>query len=180
MTFEIWFTELKTGNPQWWDSVLLRYGKKDLKGLAQDCFIWLQTQPIRWQRNDYNDFRSCFQKFLMNAPDRVDVQKLPEAEPVVIHPQALTGEARAKRLAEWKAEVDKWPMMKRIPPSERDNGEERLKTVGFTQTEAEALAAYNEHIRTLNEARRKFYRDAYPNADEYEVELYIESLKDKI
>lgn len=113
MTFPEWFTELKN-NPIWWDSIQLRYGKKDLPGIANDCYIWLLTQPQRLARKDFNDFRVAYQKFLMYAKDKEDVQKLPEAEPVVIHPQALTGEARLRKLQEFERLLKSMPALKPV------------------------------------------------------------------
>lgn len=146
MTFEDFYKTL-ISEQTWFEAVQMTYRNKDYKQTAMECYTWLLTQPSLWKSQDYVRYRQSYQKFLLYAPEKIDTVVRHKAEPVVIHPQALTGEARLKKLKEveeiWKkAEVHAPPKLtseqikeqgdwiaKKVPPYPSTSKEEVTKRI---------------------------------------------------
>ncbi len=116
LTFEQFYTELQKNEP-WFDQMKLRYFRKDLKDVANQCYIFLLASEQRWKAQDYQDFRKCYQSFLSKSPDKVsapvlqqeEVKEVKHSEPI------LTGEERDRRIAEWLAAVKAQRLTNPIP-----------------------------------------------------------------
>ena len=95
LTFEQFWTKL-IEHEIWYDQMKMRFNRKDLKGVANNCFIFLIASEQRWLAQDYQDFRKCYQSFLMKSPDQlikpqlqqVEVKEVTHSEPI------LTGEEK--------------------------------------------------------------------------------------
>lgn len=91
----------------WYDQMKMRFHRKDLKGVANECFIFLLASDQRWDTQDYKDFRRCYQSFLSKAPDLIvkpQLQQTAIEEPKHSAP-ILTGDERQKKLSEWLESV---------------------------------------------------------------------------
>jgi len=120
LTFEQFYTELQKNEP-WFDQMKLRYFRKDLKDVANQCYIFLLASEQRWNAQDYQDFRKCYQSFLSNAKDRVTAPSLQQEEvKLVTHSEPiLTGEERDKKIAEWLESVKAVKMANPVPKLSR-------------------------------------------------------------
>ena len=120
LTFEQFYTELQKNEP-WFDQMKLRYFRKDLKDVANQCYIFLLASEQRWSEQDYQDFRKCYQNFLQKAPDKITAPSLQQEEvKVVTHSEPiLTGEERDKRIAEWLAAVKSQRLTNPVPKLSR-------------------------------------------------------------
>lgn len=115
MDFDKFYCKL-ISEQAWFEAVQMTYRNKDYKQVAMECYTWLLTQAQLWQSQDYGRYRQSYQKFLLYSKDKEQVIIPPKAVPVSIHPEALTGEARLKKLKEveeiWrKAEVHAPPKL---------------------------------------------------------------------
>lgn len=144
------FYETLTSEEVWFESCKMTYRNKDYKQVARECYTWLLSQPNRWKLQDYSNFRVAYQRFLFNAPEKVDLVVRNVAEPVVIHPQALTGEERERRLKEWQDTINKTPIDKPIPKMSyaelaEIGGVRRPKDKPYPSTTEEELKAKELH-----------------------------------
>ena len=122
--------------------------------------------------------RHLFNKLCKITPDKVRKPwYLPKEEPKKDEKPPLTGEARAKRLQEWMDALAKLPAMKTAPISSRElieNGDWRPKPVEIREpTEMEKRTAYLAHVEMVRRCRVKYFRDAYPDAMDDEVQAYL-------
>lgn len=97
----------------WYDQMKMRFFRKNLKQVANDCFIFLLASEQRWATQDYQDFRRCYQSFLAKAPDEVVRPQLQQEEVKSDKVQAppLTGEARMNWIKEWEKVVKESTMV---------------------------------------------------------------------
>ncbi len=99
--FTKFFESLQKSNPIWWDNLKVPFGKKDFAAAAQEVWLILHSEGKITKDMDWQYARSLMQRKLTWAPDKDQVIAPPKAE-VVIHPEALTGDERQKKLEEWK------------------------------------------------------------------------------
>lgn len=107
VTFEDFWNNL-VSDDIWYDRIKYQYSNKDIKGIAQDCYIDLLAQSTRWQSQDYTDFRRCFQKWLMNskaAPVKPQLQQQTTVQEEVSSVPIVEGEERQKYIKEWLESV---------------------------------------------------------------------------
>lgn len=112
INFEDFWLKLQENEP-WFDQIKMRFCRKDLKPVANECFIFLLALEQRWAAQDYQDFRKCYQSFLTKAPDKPVAPQLQQTE-VKEEKKSdppLTGEARMAWIKKWEAEVKGSPMM---------------------------------------------------------------------
>jgi hypothetical protein len=55
----------------------------------------------------------------------------------------------------------------------------RKKHEPFVRSEVETMEVFNQHKMKVDEARRKYFKSAYPDASEEEIKAYIKKF-DKI
>jgi hypothetical protein len=174
---ENFYTALQKSNTIWWDLIQVKFGKKDLPDIAQKLLIELYAEGFDGKNIDWKQVQNRYAKMLTWATDKVEPVPQQKAEPVVIHPEALTGEARQKRLDEWKAVVNASPILKpqRKLTTEQmaEEGGVRPKSTQFKRSPIETIIAAKEAVKDAQNARRKFFLDAYPDADPEEVEAYV-------
>ena len=120
LTFEEFWKKL-IEHEIWYDQMKMRFFRKDLKGVANDCFIFLLASDQRWQAQDYQDFRKCYQSFLSKSPDKVSAPQLQQTEVVEVKQTEpiLTGEERDKKIAEWLESVKAVKMANPVPKLSR-------------------------------------------------------------
>jgi len=178
--FDSFYLKL-TSEQAWFEAIQMTYRNKDYKQVAMECYTWLLTQPQLWQSQDYVRYRQSYQKFLLYSKDKEQVIIPPKALPVVIHPEALTGEAREKRLAEYLAAHLACEEPKKVAPltaRERLNGDVRpLPPEIHEPSEVEKRKAYRDHYDTVRLSRTRVFTDAYPEADEAEILAYLDQFK---
>lgn len=92
----------------WYDQMKMRFHRKDLKGIANDCYIFLLASQQRWENQDYQDFRKCYQAFLSKAPDQIarpQLQQTATEEQTTHNMPIVTGEERDKYIQQWLESV---------------------------------------------------------------------------
>lgn len=103
--FNKFYAALQKSNAIWWDLIQVKFGKKDLPDIAQKLLIELHAEGMVTSNMDWKHVQNRYQKMLTWALDKVEPVPQQKAEPVVIHPEALTGEERKRRLEEWQKAV---------------------------------------------------------------------------
>jgi hypothetical protein len=179
--FENFYTALQKSNPIWWDLISVKFGKKDLRHEAQLLLMELHAEGMVTAHMDWKVVQNRYSKKLTWASDKVEPVVQQKAEPVVIHPQALTGEAKQARLNEFLAAVQAAPILKpqRKLTTEmmQEEGGVRPKATPFVRSAVETILAAKEAVKDAQKARRKLFLDAYPEADEDEIQAYILKFK---
>lgn len=99
--FQNFWTALQKSNEIWFDLIKVKFGKKDLPDVAQKLLIELYAEGYNGKEIDWKQVQNRFAKMLTWEKDKADSTAPPKAEPVVIHPQALTGEAREAKIKEF-------------------------------------------------------------------------------
>ena len=180
--FEKWYKEL-ISDDIWHAQICFMYHKKNLKGVAQECYTWLLAQPNRMAANDLQDFRRAYQSFLKNAKNEhvpIQLQQV-DTEKKEVH-EPLTGEARQKWIEKYMAVIQSAPILKPQAPmsvKERMNNDWRpLPDTVKEPSEMEKRAAYISHLQSVRQCRRKMYLEAYPEADDQEIEAYCDQFRD--
>lgn len=97
----------------WYDQMKMRFCRKNLKQVANDCYLFLLASEQRWLAQDYQDFRRCYQSFLSKAPDEIVRPQLQqvETEPQKKSDPPCTGEARMNWIKEWEKVVKESTMV---------------------------------------------------------------------
>lgn len=76
----------------------------------------------------------------------------------------------------WQDEIDKLPN-KHVPELTNDQvqreGQARPVTIEYNPSAVEQTESLNRHKAKVREARRKYFLSAYPDADELEIEAYL-------
>lgn len=112
MTFEQFWDKL-VEHEIWYDQMKMRFYRKNLKQVANDCYLFLLASEQRWLTQDYQDFRRCYQSFLSKAPDEIVRPQLQQVdtEPKKQSAPPLTGEERLAWIKKWESEVKKSQMV---------------------------------------------------------------------
>lgn len=116
LTFEEFWNKL-IEHEIWFDQIKMRFLRKDLKGVANQCFIFLLASEQRWLAQDYQDFRKCYQSFLMKSPDiqvRPQLQQDEKKEEVSSEP-IVTGEKRDQYINQWLQSVKEMKVVSAVP-----------------------------------------------------------------
>jgi hypothetical protein len=178
---ENFYTALQKSNGIWFDLIKVKFGKKDLPDIAQKLLIELYAEGFDGKNIDWKQVQNRYAKMLTWANDKDVVIAPPKAEPVVIHPQALTGEARQAKLNEFLAAVQAAPILKpqRKLTTEQmaEEGGVRPKSTQFKRSAVETILAAKEAVKDAQNARRKLFTEAYPDAEQEEIEAYIRQWK---
>jgi hypothetical protein len=160
-TFDDFWDKL-TEDEIWWDRIKYTYSSKDHRGVAQECYIDLLAQPMRWEKQDYQDFRRCYQKWLANAkPVPVKPQLQQVEEKAIPEVEYYVDEAtHRRRLKEWYDVVMKVDNSFRVPRiSKKEAAEEGdwlpKKGLEYHRTPDE-IVLMKEAIR---KASGEFYKD---------------------
>jgi hypothetical protein len=175
--FENFFTALQKSNTIWWSMIALKFGKKDLRHEAQLLLMELHAEGMVTANMDWKVVQNRYSKKLTWAPDKVEPVVQQKAEPVQIHPQALTGEAKQARLNEFLAAVQSAPILKpqRKLTTEmmQEEGGVRPKATPFHRSQIETILAAKQVVIKAQTARRKLFTEAYPSAEPEEIEAYV-------
>lgn len=185
-TFEEYW-EIVTSNDLWYDQIKIRHARKDIKGVAQEAFIDLLTQPNRLAIADPADFQKHLSKYLMFSKDEVMRTQLQQEEtkPVdkVNQLPPLIGEERKKRYGEWLEAIGGFAD-KKVPVLLKDqielNGQtDPPKPRGHfhpfdPEKQLELKKIADERTR---KGRELWFRDHHPNATEIEIEEYLKSFE---
>jgi hypothetical protein len=175
--FENFFTCLQKSNTIWWSMIALKFGKKDLRHEAQLLLMELHAEGMVTANMEWKVVQNRYSKKLTWASDKVEPVVQQKAEPVQIHPQALTGEAKQARLNEFLAAVQSAPILKpqRKLTTEQmtEEGGVRPKATPFVRSAVETILAAKEAVKDAQKARRLLFLEAYPEAEEDEIQAYI-------
>lgn len=116
--FNNFYAALQKSNSIWWDLIQVKFSKKDLPDIAQKLLIELYAEGAIVKNMDWKQAQNRFAKMLTWAPDKVEPVPQQKAEPVVIHPQALTGEEREQKIKWYLQEIAKSeaPIAARVNP----------------------------------------------------------------
>jgi hypothetical protein len=175
--FENFYTALQKSNPIWWDLISVKFGKKDLRHEAQLLLMELHAEGMVTANMDWKVVQNRYSKKLTWASDKVEPVPQQKAEPVQIHPQALTGEARQQKINEFFAAVQSAPILKpqRKLTTEQmaEEGGVRPKSTQFKRSPVETILAAKEAVKDAQNARRKLFLEAYPDAEQDEIEAYV-------
>ena len=159
-SFPEWYKEL-CSDVRWFEYTSMNHKGKNFKKAAEFVYAQLLADSRLQMREMSENRKHVYNKlgsmpFDFVAPSLQQEEKKEDKEWV-----PLTGEARAKKLAEFKAMVDSAP--KAFTKKEKP----------FVRSEFESRMALEEHKRKANDARRKLFLDAYPDASEEEIQNYI-------
>jgi hypothetical protein len=100
--FENFYTCLQKSNGIWWEMIAYKFGKKDLRDVAQKLLIELHAEGLVTSGMDWKHVQNRYSKMLTWANDKDVVIAPPKAEPVVIHPEAIPfGPQRDEWLKKW-------------------------------------------------------------------------------
>jgi hypothetical protein len=187
-SFENWFKEL-CSNYVWFQPASMQHEPKTFEDTARKVYMQYVASehfpPIQEaRRHVYNKLvlvpgdrkKVDWSKKAKEDMEKVEAAKQPEWKPV-------SEEERERRLAEYKAMVDALP--KRWSPPEMSEEEKehegvlRKKHEPFVRSEVETMEVFNQHKMKVDEARRKYFKSAYPDASEEEIKAYIKKF-DKI
>ncbi len=183
-TFEDYWNII-VSNDLWYDQILIRHARKDIKGIAQEAFIDLLTQPTRLGIADPTDFQKHLGKFLMYAKDQVTRPQLQQEEVKEVRPHEppLTGEERKKRYGEWLEAIGgfadhKVPVLLKDQIEENGQTDPPKKRGHFTEFDPEKqLQIKKELDERARKGRELWFRDNHPNATEQEIEKYLNSFE---
>ncbi len=106
--FNNFYTALMASNPTWADGLPLVFPNKDMRLAAKKVWLGLHSEGKikKPELMDWKEARQWLQKELTwQEPKNSD--GFEKAVPVEIHPKALTGEARAKRIQEFLEAINK-------------------------------------------------------------------------
>jgi hypothetical protein len=176
--FDDWYKEL-TSDERWFEQAGMNHKPETFKDVALKVYTNGMTDSLEFAQTPLKFHRQhVFNKLCKVTPDKVRKPwYLPKEEPKKDEKPPLTGEARAKRLQEWMDALAKLPAMKTAPISSRElieNGDWRPKPVEIREpTEMEKRTAYLAHVEMVRRCRVKYFRDAYPDAMDDEVQAYL-------
>jgi len=180
--FDDWYKEL-TSDERWFEQAGMNHKPETFKDVALKVYTNGMTDSLEFAQTPLKFHRQhVFNKLCKVTPDKVRKPwYLPKEEPKKDEKPPLTGEARAKRLQEWMDALAKIPAMKTAPISSRElieNGDWRPKPVEIREpTEMEKRTAYLAHVEMVRRCRVKYFRDAYPDAMDDEVQAYLDKFK---
>lgn len=183
--FPAWFTEL-CSDQRWFENATMSNRGKNFKGAAEYVYAQLladpdlQRRPMTENRKHVHnrlckmDFERVFPVLQQEAPVE---EKKEEAPP-------LTGEARAKKLAEVKAIFDSLQVINAVPRLTAkeilESGEVRIPKANgeYHRSVVEKMVIAKESKERIRACRRKFFLDAFPDADEEEIHAYWQKFDD--
>jgi hypothetical protein len=177
---EYW--DIVVSNDLWYDNIKMRHARKDIRGIAQEAFIDLLTQPTRLAIADPTDFQQHLSKFLMYAkesPVKPELQQAaPKEEPADPNNPPLTGEARQKKIKEFLDIIlsfDGNAIRPLLNEQVKENGQtDPPKPRGheYPFTPLEYQQKIDERVR---KGREILFRERNPNATEQDIENYLNS-----
>lgn len=181
-TFEDWYKEL-TSDTLWYE-LLRHYKEETIRKCSEKVYAQLVAEKTVSYRPMTENRKHVYNVVCKLPGDKPKVdwvaKQLKQQEEKKEDKEwvPLTGEARAKKLAEFKAMVDSAPKAFTTPKmsaQEIANEGDWLpkKEKPFVRSEFESRMALEEHKRKANDARRKLFLDAYPDASEEEIEAYL-------
>lgn len=91
---------LKKDNPIWYDGLGVVFPNKDVTVAVRKVWLILHSENKITRNMDWKEARSLVQRTLTWQEPK-STEGFEKAKPVEIHPQALTGEARAARIQEF-------------------------------------------------------------------------------
>jgi hypothetical protein len=185
--FDDWFKDL-CSNYVWYEPAKMKHKPETFRAIANTVYM----QYVGAEKfPTIQDARvHVYRKVVLTPGDlpKVDWTKVAKKEleekEAAKKPEwiPVSEEERDKRLAEYKAMVDALP--KRWSPPEMSEEEKeregvlRKKHEPYVRSEVETMKSVNEHRLKIREARRKYFLSAYPDAEEIEIEAYINKFPD--
>jgi len=179
--FDTWFAIL-ISDERWYEQAGMNHKPETFKDVALKVYTNGMTDSLEFAQTPLKFHRQhVFNKLCKILPDKVRKPWYLKEEPKKGEHPPLTGAERAKRLQEWMDALAKLPAMKTAPISSRElieNGDWRPKPVEIHEpTEIEKRTAYLAHLEMVRRCRVKYFRDAYPDAMDDEIQAYLARFK---
>lgn len=181
-TFEDWYTELISDTL--WYELLRHYKDETIRKCSEKVYAQLVAEKTVSYRPMTENRKHVYNVVCKLPGDKPKVDwvekhlKQQEEKKEDKEWVPLTGEARTKKLAEFKAMIDAAPKAFTTPKmsaQEIANEGDWLpkKEKPFVRSEFENQLAYKEHIDKVNTARKKLFLSTFPDASEEEIEAYL-------
>ena len=190
MNFESFFKEL-TSEEQWFENVSLRHKPETFKTVCKLVWTLALADANQMKVTPMSDHRRhVVYKLSKILPDKDNSKQWFQLEEEKKEVEAkkewvpLTGEARAKKLAEVKAIFDSLKMVNNVPRLTAkeiiESGAVRIpKTNGdYHRSVVEQMVIAKESKARIRECRRKFFLDAFPDASDEEIHAYWQQFND--
>lgn len=181
MNFDDWHKEL-ISDYQWY-SLLRMYREETIKKAAEKVFAQLVADKVVDLRPMSENRKHVYNIVTKNPGDKeirkdwynVEQEKKEAEEKKEWVP--LTGEARQEKLKQWMESVSKVEMVSSVPKLTAkqiiEQGDWRAVKTIPPRSEVEKHIIVETHIEKVNNARRKVFLSAFPDASEEEIEAYI-------
>lgn len=175
--FNTWNADL-ISDTRWYEQVSMKY-KGTFKTACEKLYGMsvsdpdLFSRPIQAQRKHLFNMLWSMPVEKKNWVQTHQVEEKKEDKNWV----PLTGEARKQRLNEFLQAVQAAPIIRPVrkltSQQLEEEGQVRPKSVKFERSEVETRMAAIEAVRDAQEARRKTFREVFPDATAIEVEAYV-------
>lgn len=182
-SFDTWYAEL-CSDERWHEQAAMNHKPETFQAVANKVYVngladadtFLIT-PMREHR------QHVFNKVSKLPHDKVKKKWFDVPEPKEKEPEIQISEAEIKRrLAEWQSSNDAIVVNWKVAPltaRERLNQDVRPLPPDIKEpTEVQKRGAYLNHLRLAQEARVKFYREAFPDASDEEVTAYLDKFRE--
>lgn len=173
-----WYSEL-ISDTMWFEQVSMKY-KGTFKTACEKLYMQsvsdpdLFARPIQAQRTH---LFNMLWKMPVEKKNWVQTHQVEEKkeDPTYV---PLTGEARKQRLNEFLQAVQAAPIIRPLrkltSQQLEEEGQVRPKSVKFERSEIETRLAAIEAVRDAQAARRRTFKEAFPEASTEEVQAYVD------
>lgn len=184
-SFDSFFTDL-TSDQRHYELCQMHYRDETIKAAAWKIYALLLADETLQLRPMSQNRQHLYNLLCKNPPDKKKVdwtakalEKLETEKKEEWVP--LTGEARQAKLKEWMEAIEKVEMVSAVPKLTVkeiiEQGDWRAVTAIAPRSEVEKHIVVESHIEKVNNARRKMFLSAFPDASEEEIQAYIEKFK---
>lgn len=189
-SFSDFWTKLKE-NSLWFDQVSMKYGRKDIKDVAQRFYIDLLARPEEAKKEDYEAWRRSFQKWLMwepDAPIAPQLQQVEETRPPMSDEERKKMEPVPKSDPRYQEHLNNWLAMLKTTEDNfkapklskkqlAEEGDWIPKKDGKNYSHEDMIKSALTHMETMRRAKEKEYRAFNPKATDEEVEEYLNNIE---
>lgn len=182
-SFEDFYTSL-TSDEQWF-ALLRMYHEETIRRAATKVWAVLVADKIENIRPMNENRKHVYNTVIKDCPVgdkprgkewfQVEQEKKEAEEKKEWVP--LTGEARQAKLKEWMEAITKVEMISAVPKMTVkemiEQGDWRAATPIVPRSEVEKHIVVESHIEKVNNARRKLFLSAFPDATEEEITEYL-------
>jgi len=180
--FEQWYSDL-TADERWLETMAMQHKGKDLKEAAHIVYGDAVSDPVAFATVPIAERRRHVHYKLVKMPYKAVAPILQQEEPKSDKPTDPKDMPIPRGTDEYKARCQQVldaiagvgrPVAPMTEKEKEENGQVRPRAQKFEQTETMKIAARNNHEKLLNECRRKVFLEAYPDAEEDEIQAYLD------